>query len=493
MALPVAVHSASQVREFDAHAIASGIAGYTLMKRAGEGALRVLRSRWPTAMRVAVVCGAGNNGGDGYVLARFARAAGLEVTVLAATPPERLGGDARQAWQDALAGGCTVEPLSPASLAGADVVVDAVLGTGLRLPLRAETRAAIDAINAAGRPVLALDVPSGLDADTGQPGDSVVRADVTLTFVALKTGLYLGAGPEYTGQVLCDELEISPPEGARPKLLRLTDADIARALPRRRRAAHKAEFGRVLIVGGGEGMPGAVHLAGEAALRTGAGLVTVASRPEHLAVIVGPRPELMFAGLPDASPLEGLVPQADVVVVGPGLGRTPWAERVFDAVLAHRRAGQPLVLDADALNLLATRRPRPVCEDWILTPHPGEAARLLGMSAAQVQADRLAALDRLVNELGGHVVLKGAGTLIGARGAVPLICERGNPGMAIPGMGDVLTGTIAGILGQCRDPAQAVAAAVFAHASAGDALARGGERGMLASDVIRELRNWVNR
>jgi NAD(P)H-hydrate epimerase len=166
---------------------------------------------------------------------------------------------------------------------------------------------------------------------------------------------------------------------------------------------------------------------------------------------------------------------------------------VFEATLAQRRPGQPLVLDADALNLLAERTPALASDDWILTPHPGEAARLLSLTAAAVQADRLAALERLVRTRGGRIVLKGAGTLIGAAGAVPQICERGNPGMAIPGMGDVLTGTIAGILGQCRDAELAVAAAVFAHASAGDALARVGERGILAGDVIRELRNWVNR
>jgi NAD(P)H-hydrate epimerase len=493
MALPVAVYSASQVRDFDARAIAMGTPGYTLMKRAGEGALRVLRSRWPMALRLAIVCGAGNNGGDGYVLARFAQAAGLDVRALAVTPPARLTGDARRAHDDAEASGCRLEAFEPALLRDVDVVVDAILGTGFRLPLRADALAAIEAINGAGRPVLALDVPSGLDADSGAAGAAVVRADVTVSFVALKSGLYLGAGPEYAGQVLCDELEIAPSEGAPARLLRLTDGDVARALPRRARRAHKAEFGRVLVIGGGEGMPGAVRLAGEAALRVGAGLVTVASRPEHLATIVGPRPELMFAALPDTAPLAGLLAVADVVVLGPGLGRTAWAQSVFEATLAQRRSGQPLVLDADALNLLAERSPALASDDWVLTPHPGEAARLLGITAAAVQADRLAALDRLVRTRGGRIVLKGAGTLIGAAGAVPQICERGNPGMAIPGMGDVLTGTIAGILGQCRDAELAVAAAVFAHASAGDALARVGERGILAGDVIRELRNWVNR
>lgn len=494
MPLPVAVYSASQVRAFDAQAIAAGIPGYTLMKRAGEGALRVLRSRWPKAQHVTIVCGGGNNGGDGYVLARFAQAAGLDVRVLAATPTAELRGDARHAWQDAIASGCTVQPFDAAALPSAEVIVDALLGTGARLPVRPEAATVITAINSAARPVLALDVPSGLDATSGAAGEAVVRADVTLTFVALKSGLYIGQGPDFAGQVLCDELDIAPPADALPSLRRLEDGCILRALPRRRRNAHKSEFGRVLVIGGGAGMPGAARLAAEAALRAGAGLVTVASLPEHLAAIVGPCPELMFAALPDAEPLPALVAAADVVVLGPGLGRTDWAQRVFATVLAARRAAQPLLLDADALNLLAAGSSAPHSDDWILTPHPGEAARLLGITPAEVQSDRLGALARLVASRGGHIVLKGAGTLIGCAGAVPVLCERGNPGMAIPGMGDVLSGTIAGVLGQCRDVDLAVAAAVFAHASAGDALARGnGERGILATDVIRELRNWVNR
>lgn len=493
MPLPVAVYSSSQVRDIDARAVAAGTPGYTLMKRAGEGALRSLRSRWPMAMRVAIVCGAGNNGGDGYVLARFARAAGLQVVLLAAAPRERLRGDAQRACEEALASGCDVQPFSAHALADVDVIVDAVLGIGFRAPMRAELCEAITAINAARRPVFALDVPSGLDADDGH-ADIAVRADVTLTFVGLKTGLYAGRGPELAGLVLCDELELAPAEDTEPRMLRLTEASLEIALPRRRREAHKGDFGRVLIVGGGRGMPGAVHLAAEAALRVGAGLVTVASLPEHLTVIVGRRPEVMFVALPDAQALREPLKRADVVVIGPGLGREPWARALLDATLAQRREGQWLVLDADALNLLAESRATATRADWILTPHPGEAARLLDTGTADIQRDRLGALERLVERYGAHVVLKGAGSLVGAPGAVPRVCERGNPGMAIPGMGDVLSGTIAGVLAQCRDPSLAVGAAVFAHASAGDALARGGgERGILASEVARELRLWVNR
>ncbi|MEN9705397.1 MAG: hypothetical protein RLZZ393_1276 [Pseudomonadota bacterium] len=272
----------------------------------------------------------------------------------------------------------------------------------------------------------------------------------------------------------------------------LTDADIAAALPARPRDAQKADFGRVLVVGGGTGMPGAARLAAEAALRVGAGLVTVASLPEHLAAVVGPRPELMFQALPDATVLPALLPQFDVVVIGPGLGRSDWSRSVLDTVLSRRPAAQPLVVDADALNLLASMHDpgRDAC--WILTPHPGEAARLLGTTGSAVQSDRVAAVEQLVARLGGVVVLKGAGTLVAGEGEPTVRCDAGNPGMAVPGMGDVLAGAIAGILAQCRRPILAARAAVQAHARAGDRLAAEGERGILAGEVATALRWAVN-
>lgn len=273
-----------------------------------------------------------------------------------------------------------------------------------------------------------------------------------------------------------------------PHIERLAEPVIASALPRRARSANKGDFGRVLIVGGGLGMPGAARLAGEACLRVGAGRVTVAVDPRNLAAVSAGRPELMCLPWSDAGELREVIGQAEVIAVGPGLGRTDWARAALKVVLEARK---PLVVDADALNLVAESAacaPR----DWILTPHPGEAARLLGVSVAEVQGGRLAALDRLTAKYGGVVVLKGAGTLVGAPGRVTALCERGNPGMASPGMGDVLTGVVSGILAQCRDSWLAARAAVLAHAMAGDAAARRGERGLLAGDVIEELRDCIN-
>lgn len=491
MALPVCLYSTAQVRALDAHAIETlGIPGYTLMKRAGEAALRYLRTRFPVSHRIVIVCGAGNNGGDGYVLARFAHAAGLTVTTLAASSPELLRDDARQAYEDLRASGGQIQPFARERLTESEVIVDSLLGTGLRGAAREEIAHVIRDINSSGRPVLAVDVPSGLDSDTGVPLGDTVRADCTVTFVGLKTGLFIGDGPEFAGTVFFDDLEIAPDPrgGPPPRIERILESSIQQALPRRARASHKGDFGRVLIVGGGVGMPGAARLAGEACLRVGAGLVTVAVAPENVPAICAGRPELICLPLADTTALGEPAEKADVIAIGPGLGRTPWARGALDIVL---RAGKPLVVDADALNIIAESHGS-TREDWVLTPHPGEAARLLGTQTDEIQRDRLTALDRLVARYGGIVVLKGAGTLVGAPGRTPALCERGNPGMATAGMGDVLTGTIAGVFAQCRDAWLAARVGVLVHAMAGDAAARGGERGLLAGDVARELHNCVN-
>ena len=495
---PTAIYSASQVRALDRHEIEQRkVPGYTLMTRAAEGALKILRARWPQARRIAVVCGGGNNGGDGYVLARLARAAGLEALVLAATPPAALTGDARRAHDQWVTAGGPAHPFAADALAGGDVIVDALLGIGLEGPPRPATLAVIHAMNAAQRPVLALDIPSGVDADTGAVHGAAVRAELTLSFVAFKSGTFLGAGPDHAGIVLLDDLGIVPP--ARPEfaplMRRIDESEIAESLPRRARDSHKGTSGRVLIIGGGAGMPGAARLAGEAALRVGAGLVSIAGAPENLLAVTATRPELIY--LPTAGTgLEPALRAADVVAIGPGLGTGEWGARLWAEFL--RAAPARAVLDADALNLLA-RAPAKLPADWILTPHPGEAGRLLGSDAGAVQADRVGAVRELNARYGAIAVLKGAGTLVACGGELPSLhlCERGNPGMATAGMGDVLTGVIAGLLPQIGDPPTAARIGVLVHALAGDSAARrdgrtGGERGLVASDVIAELRGWVN-
>jgi ADP-dependent NAD(P)H-hydrate dehydratase / NAD(P)H-hydrate epimerase len=488
MPLPEEIYSATQVRQMEAAAIAGGTPGYTLMQRAGAAAFGALRQRWPLARHIVVVAGPGNNGGDGLVLARLAKQAGLAVVVLLAADANALRGEASLAHADLLAAGLAVQPFSSEALERADVVVDALLGIGVRAPLRDEWQQVIAAINACQRPVFALDVPSGLDPERGHALPAV-HATATMSFLGLKQGLFVGEGPEHAGEILFDGLRI---EGAAtagpPALLRIAHEDLTGVLPQRPRQSHKSQFGRVLVVGGGAGMPGAVRLAAEAALRVGAGLVSVASLPEHLVTVVGMRPELMFHALRDAGDVQAAVNTADVIAIGPGLGRDSWAKSVLAAVFTARRREQRLVVDADALNLIAAGHGPYRVEDWVLTPHPGEAARLLGISTADVQVDRLAALSALCEKRGGTIVLKGATSLVGQAGQVPRLCDRGNPGMAVPGMGDVLTGAIAGLLAQSPRVFDATGAAVYAHAVAGDRCARLGVRGVLALEVAQELR-----
>jgi hydroxyethylthiazole kinase-like uncharacterized protein yjeF len=492
---PTAIYSAAQVRALDAWEIEQRqVPSFTLMTRAAESAFRILRARWPQARSLSVVCGGGNNGGDGYVLARLARAAGLDAKVFATVQPERLIGDARRAHSEWQAAGGTTQPWTGDSLAGSELVVDALLGTGLKGPPRADCLAAIHAINAARCPVMSLDVPSGLDADTGATQGAAVRADITVTFVGLKTGLYLGSGPQCAGVVLLEDLGvIAPPQPQfTPVLRRIGESELAAALPARARDSHKGSHGRVLIVGGGAGMPGALRLAGEAALRVGAGLVTVAGLSQNLVPVIAARPELIYLPVDGAEDLDEALGGADVVAVGPGLGTDSWAQNVWRRITVER--DKPVVVDADALNLLAGS-PARLPAHWILTPHPGEAGRLLESDASTVQADRLAAVRDLHARYGAIVVLKGAGTLVagGPEGTFELaICDRGNPGMATPGMGDVLTGVIAGLRAQLRDSVHAARIGVLVHALAGDSAAQGGQRGLIAGDVVRELRGWVN-
>jgi len=488
--LPVAVHTADQVRALDRHAIDDlHIPSYTLMTRAGEAALGVLRSCWPSAQHIAIVCGPGNNGGDGYVLARLARARRLEVVAVGLHEPGRLEGDARRAHDDFVAAGGTVTAWHAHCLRGADVIVDAIFGVGLSRPVAGIAAEAIAAINDSERHVLALDIPSGLHADTGEVLGCAVRAARTLAFIGLKLGFYLGDGPNCTGVVMFDPLEL-PPQALTQVDAAATLIDepsVAELLPPRRRTAHKGQQGSVLVIGGNIGMAGAARMAGEAALRAGAGLVTVATRSENVPAIVGARPELMCRGITSAEELTALIGRADVIALGPGLGQDDWAKTMFDTALG---SNQRTVIDADALNLLA-HSPR-ANRQWILTPHPGEAGRLLGKTAAEIQRDRLGAARAIALRYGCTVVLKGAGTLVVTDNACPAICDRGNPGMASAGMGDVLTGVIAGILAQSADLAAAARVGVLVHALAGDMAARRGERGLLATDLLTYLPTCVN-
>ena len=486
-ALPTELFTAAQVRELDRLAIEElGVASLALMERAGAAALDVLRDRYPEAKKPAVLCGGGNNAGDGYVLARLARQAGLDVRVVALAPPQQLSGDAATCAQQYLQSGAVEDTLT---LDGADLIIDALLGSGLNRRVEGRYADAVELANRAAAPVLALDVPSGLNADTGAVMGTAVKADATIVFIGLKQGLFTGQGPEFCGEVLFSDLGAPVAIYAKvpPSARLFTRAEIMSELSPRPRHAHKGHYGHVLVIGGDYGCQGAALLAGCAAARSGAGLVTVATRPEHARTIPLFQPELMTAAVRTAQDLEPLLNRASAVAIGPGLGQSEWASALFARVLQSRL---PLVVDADALSLLAFEPQQR--ENWVLTPHPGEAARLLGISSAEVQADRFAALAVLRERFGGVVALKGAGSLsAGASGPIWLN-RTGNPGMASGGMGDVLSGLIAGLIAQGLAPDQATAAGVYLHGLAADHCARNGERGMLAGDLLPVIRTLVN-
>ena len=483
------LYTAAQVRELDRCAIRDHkIPGITLMSRAADAAFTCLMASWPGTERVQVLCGTGNNGGDGFLIADLAHKRGIATTVLQMGDPAKITGDALLARQQALANGVKIEPFATTPLLRVGVIVDAMLGTGLGGEVRDDYREAIATVNDNSAPVLAVDIPSGLCADTGRVLGLAVHADITVTFIGLKRGLFTLAAADYTGAIQFNDLGV-PPEIYRQVDCcgqRLELEAMLERIPARPATAHKGLYGTVLVVGGDYGMAGAVVLAAEAALRCGAGLVRVATRPEHVAALVARIPEAMPLGVQSGQELAALVESADVLVVGPGLGTSPWSEQLLQVAAA---SGKPTVLDADGLNLLAEGRA--IAErhrdNWVLTPHPGEAARLLGCTTAQVQADRFEAVRQLRQRFGGIAVLKGNGSLV-ADASQLLLSDYGNPGMASGGMGDVLSGVIGSLLAQHLPALEAAALGVCLHGAAGDMAAEDGERGLLASDLIPHMR-----
>lgn len=500
-ALPRDLYRAEHVRALDACAINEfNIPGMTLMERAGQAAFGIIQRRWPRAQRVLVFCGGGNNGGDGYVIAALARRAGKDVTLVHVGPREALKGDARTAMQQAVAAQVRMlDALDPAVNLDlpADLVVDALLGTGLRGTVRPDYLGPIEAVNACRAPVLAIDIPSGLCSDTGTQLGPAVRADATVTFIGLKQGLFTGRGPALCGDIYFDDLLVPREVYARvPADSARLDASLAgELLPRRERDAHKGRFGHVLVIGGEHGYAGAALMAAEAAARCGAGLVSVATRPSHVPALIARCPEVMAHGVTQPAELEPLLARATVVIAGPGLGQSGWAQGLLQCALA---SSLPLVLDADALNLVASGRlPAEMLRAraaQVLTPHPGEAARLLGIDGAAVQADRFGVARRLQEQLGGVVLLKGAGTVIDAGAAECVaVADVGNPGMASGGMGDVLSGVIAALIAQGLPLPDAARLGAVLHGAAADrCAAQQGERGMLATDLFPLLRALVN-
>ena len=500
------VCTAGQMRALDQWAIAHGIPGHVLMERAGKGATAVLRRRWKRG-RTILVCGRGNNGGDGFVIARHLKRARIPVEVWLAAEPGTVRGDAARALSAWRGAGGRVRPCTTAaalddlrkSLVRATLVVDALLGTGLNAPVEGLHAAIIEAMNAAGAPILAIDIASGLSADTGRPLGAGIRATVTATFGHPKVGQVLHPGIEHTGDLEIIDIGLSSAglEMIGPTTQVLEAPAVGALLAQRPRAAHKGTFGHVLVVAGSRGKTGAALLASEGSARAGAGLVTLASAAVLQPVFEGQVREAMTAALPDGRDgtaalgdgiaLMRLLDGRDAVVCGPGLGVNPDTRTLVATIV--RTARIPIVLDADALNAIAgTGLLRERLGPTVVTPHPGEMSRLLEITAAEVQADRLRVARQLAARDHVVVVLKGARTVVVAPDGRAAIVPTGNPGMASGGTGDVLAGIIGGLLAQGLDPYDAACLGSYAHGLAGDRMAlRRGETGLLARDLLDEL------
>jgi NAD(P)H-hydrate epimerase len=497
--------SAAEMRAIDRAAIEGcGIPGTTLMERAGAAVARSVHACLGPRGRVLCVCGAGNNGGDGWVAARLLHGQGVPVQVASVVAREALQGDALAARLAAERAGVARADLpDPAALHAeqGDVVVDALLGTGLSRAAEGSFARAIERVETlrrAGAKVVAVDVPSGLSADTGRPLGPCVHADVTVTFAFQKRGLVLHPGPAYAGEVVLADIGIPPEAAARvPVGCELLTEGAARALvPPRPPDAHKGDAGRLLVVAGSPGKSGAAHLALLGALRGGAGLVTLAAREEVLPFALAGRPEAMSVPLVGSGPLSSgdlgpLLAAArgmDAVAVGPGIPRGPETARLLRDFLDQARL--PAVLDADALNALA-EAPGGVAglaAPAVLTPHPGEMARLARCDIAAVQADRIGFAAACAREWGCVVVLKGARTVVADPDGPPCVIPTGNPGMATGGTGDVLAGLCGALLAGGLPARDAARVGAFVHGAAGDlAEERFGERGLLASDLGEAL------
>ncbi len=485
------LYTAKQVRGLDNTAIHElGIKGYKLMCRAGRAVVDVAVERFPDAGRWLIMCGPGNNGGDGYVVARLAVKAGVDVTVCSLVDPRQLKGDAARAYTDWQVGGGEVLNWPLPEDDSYDLALDALLGTGIDREVGGEYRGAIAYLNRLDCPRLAIDIPSGLNADTGCIMGCVVRAQSTVTFVGRKRGMYTADGPDNCGVIHFDGLSI-PAEAASgldDSAGNLLTEGLLLEIPLRRpRNSHKGSFGHVLAVGGIKGMGGAIRLCGEAALRSGAGKVTLATDPAHAGMINLVRPELMVKAVDSGAELLALLESEYVVAVGPGLGTTDWSASLLKSCFDSKAL---LVVDADGLNLLALQSRRaPVSRDhWILTPHPAEAARLLDCSVSEIQQDRVHSATAIARRFGACVVLKGCGTVVADASGQYAICPVGNPGMATAGSGDVLTGIVAALLGQGLSCFDSACVGVLAHAMAGDrAAAKLGEMGLIAGDITDAL------
>ena len=492
-----ALYTAGQIREIElsfADKFQQGT--YPLMEAAGHSAYQQLKHFWPEARRILILTGKGNNGGDGFVMARLATQERKKVTLCRFVDSEKLSGDALKAYMTLPRGGIELKDWQQIKLEEYDLVVDAMLGTGIKGAVREPFIEVIRAVNLVQTPVLAIDVPSGLDTNTGTFINCAIKADVTVTFVGHKRGLYSGDSANYRGKLRLLDLDI-PADCFGQHEFAVVSEDwfsLRHKLVPRLPVSHKGDFGHCLVIGGAKGMLGAGVMAASAAARTGSGL-TSAWLQQGAENLVSIRPEVMAKNisLDNIEQQVQLLPSVNCLVLGPGLGKESWAIQWMEK-LRHcdRLMNKAKVWDADALNWLAENPDYDECR--ILTPHPGEAGRLLGISASEVNQDRFAASAAIARQYGGVCVLKGAGTVISDTHGMQIVCAVGNPGMASGGMGDILSGIIGGLLAQGFSLLDAAALGVCIHGEAGD-MAAGKHhhyRGILATDLLKYLPVLLN-
>jgi len=509
--LPIAKHnwhsaySAKQVLDNEASVAQSQrLALYQLMERAGTAAFENLQQYWPNAQSILVLCGKGNNGGDGFVVARLAHLANVRVTVLLTCDVKSIKGDALLAYEKMVSEGVTDittnDLIEKIEMFSGDVIVDALFGIGFYGSLATPMQSLVTTVNSHNADVLSIDIPSGLCATTGFiESVSAVIATVTVTFIVYKQGLLTGQSANYVGKLILADLLLEEVFTQQVTCHHYFQQeyplyDGTSCLTKRLNTSHKGTIGQVLTIGGGVGMPGAIRLASEAALRSGSGLVAVCCHQDNQSLVFNGRPELMLAPsnakeLADASALN----KAKVLLLGPGLGQTEWSKSLFESVVGsfiNDNKTENIVIDADGLTMLA--KTNYFCNRWVLTPHPKEAATLLGCDTATVEADRFYAVRAIAKKYGGICVLKGAGSLI-SDGNTVVINSSGNAGMASGGMGDVLSGIVAALVLQTENYFIATCLAVYIHGAAGDIIeAEQGQRGMLASDLFLPLQRLVN-
>lgn len=497
------VYSAKQVLANEALiAQSQQLAMYKLMERAGAAVFETLDQNWPKATSILVLSGKGNNGGDGFIIARHAHLANIQVTVLVTCDITKIKGDALTAYQAMIDVG--VNDVFSENLTehirefSGDIIVDALFGIGFYGALAEPMQQLVKAMNEHAAKILSVDVPSGLCATTGFVSDkNAVIADVTVTFIVYKQGLLTGQAANFVGDLVLADI------GLGADFKRFLTSDVVyqanspllngvSPLKKRLKTSHKGTIGQVLTIGGGCGMPGAIRLASEAALRCGAALVAVCCHQNNQGLVFNGRPELMLAPS-QAQQLanSAAMRKASVLLLGPGLGQTDWSTALFDLTISVLTEDKEklLVIDADALTLLS--QTNHFCSRWILTPHPKEAASLLGCDVASIEADRFTAVRNIAQKYGGICILKGAGSLI-SDGKLVVINSTGNAGMASGGMGDVLSGIVAALGLQTNDYFAATCMAVYIHGAAGDIIANNGQRGILASDLFAPLQQLVN-